>query len=76
MRFKTTLFLLASLLTTSMFAQSPYGNIEDKGNAFINQRQTRTVNKNVRFADNAFTMALLPSSTPACLFNPKANCSS
>lgn len=58
MRFKTTLFLLASLLTTSMFAQSPYGNIEDKGNAFINQRQTRTVNKNVRFADNAFTMAL------------------
>jgi hypothetical protein len=43
-----------------MFAQSPYGNIEDKGNAFINQRQTRTVNKNVRFADNAFTMALLP----------------
>ena len=60
MRFKTTLFLLASLLTTSMFAQSPYGNIEDKGNAFINQRQTRTVNKNVRFADNAFTMALQP----------------
>ena len=60
MRFKTTLFLLASLLTTSMFAQSPYGNIEDKGNAFINQRQTRTVNKNVRFADNAFSMALQP----------------
>ncbi len=60
MRFKTTLFLLASLLTTSMFAQSPYGNIEDKGNAFINERQTRTVNKNVRFADNAFTMALQP----------------
>lgn len=60
MRFKTTLFLLASLLTTSMFAQSPYGNIEDKGNAFINQRQTRTVNKNVRFADNAFTMVLQP----------------
>ena len=60
MRFKTTLFLLASLLTTSMFAQSPYGNIEDKGNAFINQRQARTVNKNVRFADNAFTMALQP----------------
>lgn len=60
MRIQTTLFLLASLLTSSMFAQSPYGNINDKDNAFINQRQDRVINKDVRFADKAFTMALQP----------------
>lgn len=38
MRFKTTLFFLASLLTASMFAQSPYGNIQDKDNAYIKAR--------------------------------------
>ena len=60
MRIKTTLFLLASVVTAGMFAQSPYGNIESKDNAFLNQRQTRVINNEVRLADNAFGIALQP----------------
>ena len=57
MRIKTTLFLLASLLTASMFAQSPYGDIQDKDNTYVKARQTRIIKQDVRFANEAFTMA-------------------
>ena len=60
MKIRTTLFLLASVVTASMFAQSPYGNIEDKNNAFINQRQVRVLNQDVRLADKASAVALQP----------------
>ena len=57
MRIKTTLFLLASFLTASMFAQSPYGDIQDKDNSYVKARQTRIIKQDVRFANEAFTMA-------------------
>lgn len=46
----SSVVLLAAMATSAM-AQSPYGNITDKNDAYINARQERVINKNVRFAD-------------------------
>ena len=49
--------LLVTLMATSAFAQSPYQSIEDKGNSYVNVRQERVINKNVRFADAPTVLA-------------------
>ena len=40
-----------------MFAQSPYGDIQDKDNTYVKARQTHIIKQDVRFANEAFTMA-------------------
>jgi hypothetical protein len=49
--------LLVALMATTAFAQSPYQTIEEKGNAYVNARQERVINKNVRFANAPSTLA-------------------
>ncbi len=46
-----TLSLLLALGMSSALAQSPYGNITDKDNAYVKARQERVIKKDVRFAE-------------------------
>ena len=64
--------LLASMAAGAM-AQTPYGNITDKNDAYVNARQERVINKNVRFADKATVatpkrMAKAPTELDPSLF--------
>ena len=73
MKRSITLALLFCFVVSCAFAQSPYGNIEDKNDAFIKNRQERVINKNVRFTDKVVTptsgfMAKAPEELDPTLF--------
>ena len=51
MKRSITMALLLCFVVSCALAQSPYGNITDKNDAFIKNRQERVINKNERFAD-------------------------
>ena len=68
-----TLALLLSFVVSCALAQSPYGNIDDKNDAYIKSRQERVIKENVRFADKAVTpshrfMANAPEELDPSLF--------
>ena len=52
--------LLVALMAANVFAQSPYQSIDEKNNSYVNARQERVINKNVRFAAPAATPAMQP----------------
>ena len=73
MKKSITLALLLCFVVTCALAQSPYGNIDDKNDAFIKSRQERVINKNVRFTDKVVTptarfMANAPEELDPALF--------
>ena len=50
--------MLVAFMAASVSAQSPYQSIDEKDNSYVNARQERVINKNVRFADVTAAPAL------------------
>ena len=53
--------LLVTLMAANAFAQSPYQSIDEKNNSYLNARQERVTNSNVRFADAPLLKANQPA---------------
>ncbi len=70
MKIRLTFFLLASLMATSAFAQSPYETIQDKDNVYVNGRQSHVINQNVRLADKPVSFTLAPKAEAPTELDP------